>query len=261
MTSLKDYGTNVTLVTTDAVNVRSQPGTDSQILTTLNGKTSVTVVGESANWFKVNINGNIGYIRKDFLVYGNAATGQTGETDTSSQGSQAAAESSTATNYGAPTTLYASSDVNVRSAPGTDSSITGALPTGTAVTVVGETDNWFIVSIGGNTAYVSKAYLTTDEGVYNGTSAENTGSYTGEGTSGGTWTGPSPSAVSGTVVGTTVDTLIVQGDDGNTYTIYYGDANTTSQDGIYDGVYVSISLDSSEAAGDGTLYATNVTGY
>ena len=128
------------------------------------------------------------------------------------------------------------------------------------MTVVGETDNWFIVSIGGNTAYVSKAYLTTDDGVYNGTSAENTGTYSGERTSNGS-SGQSPSAVSGTVVGTTVDTLIVQGDDGNTYTIYYGDANTTSQDGIYDGVYVSISLDSSEAAGDGTLYATNVTGY
>ena len=260
MTSLKDYGANVTLVTTDTVNVRSQPGTDSQILTTLNGKTQVTVVGESANWFKVNINGNIGYIRKDFLVYGNAATGQTNETDASAQGAQAAAESNTATNYGAPTTLYASSDVNIRSAPGTDSSITGALPTGTAVTVVGETDNWFIVSIGGNTAYVSKAYLTSDETISNGTNAENTGAYTGEGTSGGS-TYPSPSAVSGTVVGTTVDTLIVQGDDGNTYTVYYGDANTTSQDGIYDGVYVSISLDSSEAAGDGTLYATSVTGY
>ena len=257
ITSLKDYGTTAMLVTTDTVNVRAQPGTDAGILTTLAGKTQVSVIGETANWFKVNINGNVGFIRKDFLVYGNA--GQTGqETDpAASADGQAAAETSTATNYGAPMTLYATSDVNIRTAPGTDSAVMGSLGAGTSVSVVGETDNWFIVSIGGNTAYVSKAYLTSDSSVSNGTSAQGT-DMTGQGGSGG---GSSLSSVSGTVVGTTVDTLLIQGDDGNMYTVYYGDANTSSQDGLYDGVYVSVSLDSSQAAGDGTLYATGVTGY
>jgi len=264
LTSLKDYGTTATLVTTDTVNVRAQPGTDAGILTTLNGKTSVTVIGETANWFKVNIGGNIGFIRKDFLVYGNAAqAGQNAETDAPSADAQSAAETSTATNYGAPVTLYASSDVNVRTAPGTDSAVAGSLPAGTSVTVVGETDNWFIVSIGGNTQYVSKAYLTYDSSVSNGTSAESTGTagQSQQGNSGAPSVDTSLSAVSGTVVGSTVDTLTIQGDDGNIYHVYYGDANTSSQDGLYDGVYVSVSLDSSQAAGDGTLYATGVTGY
>ena len=255
LTSLNDYGTTATLVTNDTVNVRAQPGTDAQVLTTLAGNTQVSVTGETANWFKVNINGNTGYIRKDFLVYGNTANAQTNtDANAAAGGSQASAELNTATNYGSAVTLYASSDVNVRSSPGTDGGVINSLPAGTSVTVVGETDNWFIVSIGGNTSYISKSFLTNDSSISNGNTAES--SQSSSSSSGG-----GPSSISGTVVGTTVDTLTVQGDDGSTYTVYYGDANTSSQDGLYDGVYVSISLDSSQAAGDGTLYATGVTGY
>ena len=63
------------------------------------------------------------------------------------------------------------------------------------------------------------------------------------------------------MIGTTPDSITLQGDDGNTYSVYYGDANMNSADGIYDGVYVSINLDAAQASGDGTLYATDVTGY
>ncbi len=258
ITTLKDYGTTAMLVTTDTVNVRAQPGTDAGILTTLSGNVQVAVIGETANWFKVNINGNTGFIRKDFLVYGKtAATEATETTATPAVGSESGAELNTATNYGAATTLYASGNANIRSAPGTDSSVVGSVAAGTAVTVVGETDNWFIVNIGGATSYISKGLLTTDASIANGQTADQTAQQTQNG--GGTPSGKT--SVSGTVVGTTVDTLTIQGDDGNTYTVYYGDANTTSADGLYDGVYVSIALDAGQAASDGTLYATNVTGY
>ena len=258
--SLKAYGTTATLVTVDTVNMRSQPGTDASILTTLTGNTKVTVTGETQNWFQVQINGNTGYIRKDFLVYPNQAQTQSQETsaDTSSQSS---AELGTATNYGSTTTLYASSDVNIRSAPGTDSAVAGSLASGMAVSVIGETDNWFIVSVGGSTGYVSKAYLTYDSSVSNGTTAnaENTGG--GGGQSQETTDPSSISSVSGTVTSTTVDTITVAGDDGKTYTIYYGGASVNTQDGLYSGVYISASLDGSQAAGDGTLYANSISGY
>ena len=272
LTSLSDYGAPVTLVTTDVVNMRAQPGTDAGIMTTLNGSTSVSVVGETKNWFKVNVGGNIGYIRKDFLVYpnSNTKTSETTATEAPSgnTASQSSAELGTATNYGSATTLYASADVNIRTQPGTDSTIAGSLGTGTSVTVVGETDNWFIVNIGGQTGYISKGYLTYDNSVSNGTQASSSnisgggGSSTdGSGSGSGSSTTPSsPSAVSGTVTGTTVDSITVAGDDGKTYTIYYGDASVSSSDGLYSGVHVNVSLDSAQAAGDGTLYATSVVG-
>ena len=258
ITSLKDYGTTASLVTSDTVNVRSQPGTDASILTTLNGNTPVTVVGETNNWFKVNINGNIGFIRKDFLVYASQVSTNPA-TEAVPSGGEAGAELNTATNYGGSTTLYASDDANIRSAPGTDSSVVGSIPAGTSVTVIGETDNWFIVSIGGTTSYISKGLLTTDSSVSNGSTAEETATTnTDNGGSGG---GSSRSSVSGTVVDATVDTLTIQGDDGGTYVVYYGDADASSTDGLYSGVYVSVNLDASQASSDGTLYATNVTGY
>ena len=264
MQSMKDYGTSTTLVTSATVNVRSMPGTDAKVLTTLEGNTKVTVTGESQNWFKVTINGNTGYIRKDFLVYENQMQTANSETAASSA-AQSSAEIGTATNYGSATTLYASSDVNIRTAPGTDSTIAGSLGTGMAVSVIGETDNWFIVSVGGSTGYVSKAYLTSDSSISNGTTAtsQNTGSEnnTQQETSSGSSGSSSVSSVSGTVISTSVDTITVAGDDGKTYTIYYGDASVNTQDGLYSGVYISAALDSSQAAGDGTLYANSISGY
>ncbi len=274
--SLTDYGTTVTLVTTDSVNVRLQPGTDANILTTLNGKTNVSVIGETKNWFKVSINGNTGYIRKDFLVYGTASTNETDAAQTDAETSTeaaatasdvSAAEQNTATTYGASTTLYASSDANVRSGPGTDSAVIDAVASGAAVTVTGETDNWFIVSVNGTTGYISKALLgydapSTDSGTGNsGSNASDSGSSTSDSGSSGSDSGTSSlSAVSGTVTNAGVDTMTIAGSDGNTYTVYYGDASVTSSDGLYSGVYVSVSLDASQASGDGTLYATSVSG-
>ena len=267
LTSLSDYGTTVTLVTTDTVNMRSQPGTDSSIMTTLTPKTNVSVVGETKNWFKVNIGGNIGYIRKDFLVYGNTTSSETTATEAAGGNTSApsSAELGTATTYGSATSLYASADVNIRTAPGTDSAVAGSLGKGTSVSVIGETDNWFIVSVGGQTGYVSKGYLTYDSSVSNGTSASSENISGGGGSSSGSGSGSgsssaSPSAVSGTVTGTTVDSITVAGDDGNTYTIYYGDASVSSSDGLYSGVHVNVNLDTAQAAGDGTLYATSVVG-
>lgn len=295
--SLKDYGTTASLVTVDQVNVRLAPGTDVDVLITLDKNAQVTVTGETANWFQVSVNGTTGYIRKDFLVYATAA--QTAQSETAASettvnpddpySAASSAELGNATNYGSSTTLYATTDVNIRALPGTDSDITGSLANGGTVTVVGETDNWFIVSVGGATGYVSKAYLSSDApaqtapetqpaqtadgtgtdaaaaatgGEAAGTANTNTGDNTQQQSeTAAAATQSTQSTVSGTVIGTTPDSITLQGDDGNTYSVYYGDANMNSADGIYDGVYVSINLDAAQASGDGTLYATDVTGY
>lgn len=277
LATLKDYGTSADLYANDNVNIRLAPGTDADILVTLNTGDKVSVVGETSGWFKVNVQGNIGYIRKDFLV--NSQPAQTPETNPPvTADDTASAEINTETKYGSAVTLYASAEVNVRSKPNTssDENVIGVLGGGNSVSVIGETDNWFVVSVNGNVGYVSKSYLTNDSSVANN---NNNGSNTGNngdgnnggdnngggnGNNGGGSTGGStsgPSSISGTVIGSTVDTVTVAGDDGNTYTIYTGEANVDTVDGIYDGVYVSVSVDNSQTAADGTMYATGVKGY
>ena len=66
--------------------------------------------------------------------------------------------------------------------------------------------------------------------------------------------------VSGTVIGTTMDSITIQGDDGNTYTINTSDANVSTTDGLYDGLYISANIDYSNSTSSG-LYATSVTGH
>ncbi len=54
-------------VNVDAVNVREQASTDSKIVTSVEQNTSVNVTGESGDWYKVEVNGTKGYIKKEFL--------------------------------------------------------------------------------------------------------------------------------------------------------------------------------------------------
>ena len=258
--SLNEYNA-VTLYANDTVNVRKGPGTDADVVGGLTKGDAVSVTGETTGWFRVNIGGTEGYVRKDFLVY-NQPAAQSTQQETTADEQSAQAEVSMQTDYGTAQTLYASDNVNIRSKPGTESDVTGGISQGSQVTVIGETDNWFVVSVDGQTGYVSKQYLTSD---YTGPVQTGTDTSTQQQDQQGGTTTPSTeaakTAVSGNIIGSSVDTVTIAGDDGNTYTVYTGDASVTSVDGIYDGVYVSISLDSTQAADDGTLYATSVTGY
>ena len=255
----------VSMTTSDVTNVRTGPGTDTSLLTTLDTDTTVSVIGETTNWYKVSVNGSTGYIRKDLLT----ASGSTAQTTTSSSSDTTAssdsssAELNTATTYGSSSTLYATDGVNIRSNPSTASSVISSLSTGDSVTVVGETDNWYIVSVNGTTGYISKSYLTSDSSAASsGSSTSSTsGSSTSSSSSSTSTSTSSLSQISGTVESSGTDTMTIITDDGSEYTIYYGDASVSSTDGIYDGVYVDITLNASEAASDGTLYATSVTGY
>ena len=254
--SLTDYGTTAELYANDAVNIRLQPSTEADILGSLSTGDKVTVVGETSQWFKVNIAGNIGYINKAFLVNTPVQTEQTEET-------QAAASSTTMINaemnsyvdYGTSYQYYTTTDVNLRTQPGTDSNVVNSLNSGTAVSVIGETDNWFVVSVNGATGYISKSYISSSApSGSTGGSTGSTGGSTGGSTNSGTGT------ISGTITSASMSTITVQGDDGNTYVIYTSDAAITTNDGIYDGLYISATIDYSNTTPSGELYATSVTG-
>lgn len=293
--SLTAYGTSAQLYASDDVNVRVEPSTESSenIMASLTKGDVVTVTGETSQWFQVNINGNTGYVSKQFLVSspvsgGTSDTGGNNDSSSSSQttgnSEQQDAEYSSAVDYGTSYTYYTTTGVYVRSGPSTDSDTVGGLDGGTAITVVGETANWFIVSVNGSKAYISKAYVSsTNPGSYtNGgntggdtsggqnsggdTSGGNTsgggtsgGESTGGNTGGGT-TGTPAGSISGTITSAGVNSLVIAGDDGKTYTVDTTDATFSTSNGIYSGLYVSVGVDSASES-TGSLHATSVTGY
>ena len=236
-----------------------QPSTEAEILGSLTPGAQVTVVGETPQWFKVNINGNIGYVNKAFLVNTPTQTEQTEETQaTASSSTIISAELNSYVDYGTAYQYYTTTDVNLRAQPGTDSSVVNSLGGGTAVSVIGETDNWFVVSVNGATGYISKSYISSSDTSTStgGTTSDTSGSTGNTGSSTTTGTG----TISGTITSASATSVTVQGDDGNTYVINTSDASLSTADGIYEGLYISATVDYSNTSPSGELYATSVTG-
>lgn len=248
-TSLKPYSAATTLYSNDTVNVRSGPGTDTEIVGGLGPGDAVMVIGETNNWYQVSVNGQTGYVRKDFLTSNANAVAQTTAQATASD--EAIGESTTAYNYGSSVTMYATDGVNIRTQPSTGSEVTGALDSGNSVTVIGETDNWYIVSTGSGTGYISKSYLSSSA------PAASTGGSGGSGGSSGSSGVSGSGSLGGVVTGSTADTITITGDDGNSYTIYTGEADITTTSGLYSGLYVNIAYSQNA---DGSLSASYVSG-
>ena len=280
--TLSTYAQQTTMYSADSdvVNIRSGPGTDADIVGTLAAGGKVTVTGETSGWYQVSVNGVTGYIRKDFLTSTQTTTPSTTSAANSTSDSASAAEIASASNYSSASTLYTTDGVNVRANPGTGSGVLAILGAGSAVTVIGETDNWYIVSTGSGKGYISKSYLSSKAPAGSGASgSSSTGSTGSTGNGNGTSTGSSSgstgssgggsgsgtqtsgvSTITGTVTSSSANSVTVAGDDGKTYTIYTGDADITTADGLYSGLHISASVDNSQTASDGTKYATSVTG-
>lgn len=280
--TLSTYAQQTTMYSADSdvVNIRSGPGTDADIVGTLAAGGKVTVTGETSGWYQVSVNGVTGYIRKDFLTSTQTTTPSTTSAANSTSDSASAAEIASASNYSSASTLYTTDGVNVRANPGTGSGVLATLGAGSAVTVIGETDNWYIVSTGSGKGYIAKSYLSSKapagssasgssstgstgstgngNGTSTGSSSGSTGS-SGSGSGSGTQTS-GVSTITGTVTSSSANSVTVAGDDGKTYTIYTGDADITTADGLYSGLHISASVDNSQTASDGTKYATSVTG-
>lgn len=255
--SLTEYGASTTLYASELVNIRQQPSTEANKIGSLNKGDQVSVVGETSEWFKVNINGNIGYINKAFLIYNPPAQqSETTQTDGEvADSTKVTAELNSYIDYGAGYTYYATTDVNLRAQPGTSSGVVNTVNGGTAVTVIGETDNWFVVSVNGSTGYISKSYISSTNPGGNTGGNEGNGNGNGGGQTSGTGT------ISGTVVNTGPDIITVQGDDGNTYSINYTDASLDTSNGLYTGLYITATVDYSGTSPAGDLYATSVSGH
>ncbi len=163
-------------------------------------------------------------------------------------------------------TMYATSSVRVRASYSTSSDVIGSLGVGQSVKVTGESSNgWMQVSYNGQTAYVSKSYLS-DTPVATTAAAENTSSTTSttSTTTSSTGTGPtatttttttaasettasattsSSSSVTGTVSSLDPSGLTVQTSGGQTYRFTWGSNVSAVSPG--DSVVVQYVTDSS----------------
>lgn len=133
-------GTGV--INASAVRMRSGPGTGYGILGTYNKGTSMTVTGESGDWYKVRYNGSDGYVYKTYVTLSQGS----GFTVTEKEDTEAVVVSA----------------VNMRTGPATGYTSMRVLGSGVRVTITGTSGNWSRVEYNGSTGYIFSSYLSTN---------------------------------------------------------------------------------------------------
>ncbi|WP_096190289.1 SH3 domain-containing protein [Evansella halocellulosilytica] len=132
-------------VTASRLNVRASVSTSSSVIGSLSNGTSIDLYGEEGSWYKVRVNGNWGYVHKDYVKRDSSSNGSGDSTDEKIGSGEVTA-----------------SRLNVRASASTGSSIIGSLSNGTTVDLYGEEGSWYKVRVNGNWGYVHKDYVKRD---------------------------------------------------------------------------------------------------
>jgi len=126
----------------DYINIRKKPTTESKILGKLYRGSAAKIVGEKKGWVKIESGSVSGYIRKDLLAIGAEAQKLAGKFGTAFA----------SVNKGVIT-------MNVRSEKSTESSIVTQIPEDEKYEILGESDNWYKISVDdGTKGYIAKQY-------------------------------------------------------------------------------------------------------
>ncbi len=113
----------------DNVNIRAGESTSSNVVGKLNKGKEVTVNGKNNDWYSISYDGVNAFVSSQFL------------------------------NITQATASVTASGVNVRSTPSTEGAVVSTVNTGDSVTVIGQTGDWYQVSLNNGQAYVSKQFL------------------------------------------------------------------------------------------------------
>lgn len=129
-------------VTTDGLNIRSEPSTQSKVIGTLANGTVVNVLSQKSDWLQISFDGETGWIHSDYAELHN------GSTDTPSK------------KKGSSSATISVSGLNVRSEPNLNGKIVDQISQGTDVTIISERNNWCEIEYSnGNTGWVAGWFL------------------------------------------------------------------------------------------------------
>ena len=125
---------SVGATTGSSLRLRAEASTSSSIITTLDEGVAVAVLDDSIDgWYKVNYNGDVGYVSADYMVID---------------------QDNVFTTYGRVT----GDGVYVRSGPSTDSDVLNTVDADTIVTINGFVDGWYDVTC----KYGTEGYIRSD---------------------------------------------------------------------------------------------------
>ncbi|MCL1896230.1 MAG: SH3 domain-containing protein [Clostridiales bacterium] len=135
------------------LNVRGGPGTGNPVVTSLKDGAKVTITGQVADWWRIDLGGGkSGFVLSGFIKL-DTNSQQTTEKEPDKKPDPEKPETKDGTVNTPGTTL------NVRSGPSTSAAIIASLKHGDKVTVTDENTSWYKLTVGGKTGYVNKAFI------------------------------------------------------------------------------------------------------
>ncbi|MFK4333102.1 N-acetylmuramoyl-L-alanine amidase [Bacillus sp. RC240] len=198
-------------VTADVLRVRTAPNTSSSVSGRVYEGQTLNVIGEENGWVKINHNGQTGYVSSQFVSGTSSNTGSTSNNNNNNETTVQPASGNYTVNV---------SSLRVRTGPSTSHPTVGSVKQGQVVQVVGEVQDWFKINYAGQTAYLSKDYVTkggSNENVTQGNNQEQNnngtvqtgGTYVVNATSLRVRTGPAAyhSVIGGVLNGTTLNVV------------------------------------------------------
>lgn len=129
--------------TTDRVNLRKSPSASASVVRVLSKGASVTLLGESGDWYKVSASGKEGYISKTYVSLNAEETA-----------------------YSERKTGVTTDRVNLRKSPSTSAGVARVLDKGASVTLLGESGSWYKASFSGKEGYILKEFVVAGLTLY-----------------------------------------------------------------------------------------------
>ena len=134
------------------VNLREQASTGSDIEKVVGEGAALSVLGECGGWYRVSCGGKTGYIMKEYVLLDSAANDAQDGGDTL---------------YAETVTGETTDRVNLREQASSGSDVEKVVDKGCEVKLLGECGDWYKVSCGGKTGYISKNYIRVTGGTDN----------------------------------------------------------------------------------------------
>ena len=161
-------------VTTETLNLRSEPTTESSILELLSEFDEIEILGEENGWYRVKHNDNEGYVSAEYVRINEETTEPETPTTTEPESSNETNPENpnqtepTETTPNEPTevttqTVTLARDASIKILPLINSQQLGTISTGSTVNVISQTNNWLFVENEEITGWIAKNTITQEQ--------------------------------------------------------------------------------------------------
>lgn len=142
------------------LNMRTGPGTNHSIITTLGHLTKLNYTNIENNWYQVSYNGQTGWISGTYVNATPSTTPAPAPKPTPTPAPTPAPTPETPAIQGT-LTVTASAGLNVRTQPSINGVRLGTLLYGTTASYIGQQNGWYQINYGNSTGWVSGDWVTT----------------------------------------------------------------------------------------------------